>query len=224
MARLIGFDYKSPYFYMVTLKRLKGLAAFSEIGPKGLIENEITRAFTTVIRSFHSKWRCLDEISPFVVMPDHLHLLIKIKETPDRVALGVIVSQLAKALRAEYWRIVAADAATGKTLPLPPIFESEWHDWIVKKTGQLAAFRRYIRENPARAWLRRQNSHYFQSIREVDFLGRRWFGYGNLEILKLPVVHAFKGHRATPLDSRAAQALLAEASRIGPAGAGISTL
>ena len=45
MGRLRGFDYKSPYFYMVTLKRLKGLAAFSEIGPNGLVENAITRAF-----------------------------------------------------------------------------------------------------------------------------------------------------------------------------------
>ena len=55
MARLLGFDYKSPYFYMVTLKALKGVEAFSQIGPTGLIENEITKAFNTVIRSFHLK-------------------------------------------------------------------------------------------------------------------------------------------------------------------------
>ena len=29
--RLPGFDYAKPFFYMVTLKRLPGLAAFSEI-------------------------------------------------------------------------------------------------------------------------------------------------------------------------------------------------
>lgn len=239
MARLFGFDYKSPYFYMVTLKRIKGLAEFSKIGPEGLIENEITKAFTTIIKSFHLKWHCLDEISPFVIMPDHLHLMIKIRDIPDRVALGVLVSQLAKALRNAYWQVVAADAATRTTLfpsptamgfagcasaqPPPPIFEPEWHDWIVKKRGQLAAFRRYIKENPARAWLRRQNARYFQTVREVEFLGRRWFGYGNLEILKLPVLHAFKGHRATALESSEASALLAEASRIGPGGAGVST-
>lgn len=73
MARLFGFDYKSPYFYMVTLKRIRGLAAFSQIGPQGLVEDEITSVFAAVIRSFHKKWRCLDEISPFVIMPDHLH-------------------------------------------------------------------------------------------------------------------------------------------------------
>jgi hypothetical protein len=31
MKRLKGFDYRKPYFYMVTLKRLDGLLAFSQI-------------------------------------------------------------------------------------------------------------------------------------------------------------------------------------------------
>ena len=255
MGRLPGFDYKSPFFYMVTLKRLKGLAAFSEIGPKGLVENELTRAFAAVIRAFSTQWRCCEEISPFAIMPDHLHLLIKIRATPDRVALGVLVSQLAKALRNAYWQIVAADAATGKTrapgltegksgiaggasapprtgrpgiaggASAPPrdIFERDWHDWIVKKEGQLAAFRRYIRENAARAWERRAHAQYFGRVSEVAFLGRRWFAYGNRALLDLPVLVPFKGHRATAEGSREWNALLTAAGRIGPGGAGVST-
>ena len=31
MARLFNFDYKSPFFYMVTLKRLPGISDFSEL-------------------------------------------------------------------------------------------------------------------------------------------------------------------------------------------------
>lgn len=66
MHRLRGFDYKQPYFYMVTLKRLSGLAAFSHIvgdaevqedvsgRPRYLLENDITKAFADVIRSFHN--------------------------------------------------------------------------------------------------------------------------------------------------------------------------
>ena len=117
MGRLRGFDYKSPYFYMVTLKRLKGLAAFSEIGPNGLVENAITRAFTAAIRGFHLKWRCCEEISPFVIMPDHLHLLFKIRAIPDRVALGRLVYPLEKELAEAYWRVVGA----GKPFPPRPI-------------------------------------------------------------------------------------------------------
>ena len=35
MFRLKDFDYKSPFFYMATLKRIKGLEPFSQIGPHG---------------------------------------------------------------------------------------------------------------------------------------------------------------------------------------------
>lgn len=241
MIRLKGFDYSSPYFYMVTLKRLKGLEAFSGIGPNGLVENDLTRAFAKVIRSFHLKWRCLDEISPFAIMPDHLHLMMKIKDDPERQSLGRYVYQLEKALAAEYWQIIGADGTAhcstpqdamkgpassryvGSTGRPAPIFAPAWHDWIVKRDGQLAAFRRYIRENPARAWARKANARFFQRVEAVEFLGRRWFAYGNPEILRLPVITPFKGHRATAEGSDAWNAALETASRIGPGGAGLST-
>lgn len=242
MIRLKGFDYKSPYFYMETLKRLKGLEAFSRIGPNDLVENDLTRAFVKVIKAFHLKWRCLDEISPFAIMPDHLHLMMKIKSTPDRVALGVLVSQLSKALRAAYWETVGKTAekqnpsaansasdgftncASARCRAKPrDIFEPVWHDWIVKRDGQLAAFRRYIRENAARAWARKANARFFQRVEAVEFLGRKWFAYGNPEILRLPVITPFKGHRATAQGSDAWNSALEAAARIGPGGAGLST-
>ena len=83
--RLRGFDYKRPFFYMVTLKRLPGLAAFSQIAtedeppkdarglPRYLVANEITRAFARAIRHFHEKWWGLWPIDCFAIMPDHIH-------------------------------------------------------------------------------------------------------------------------------------------------------
>lgn len=232
MARLFGFDYKSPYFYMVTLKALKGTESFSQIGPTGLIENEITKAFNTVIRSFHLKWRCLDEISPFVVMPDHIHLLIKIKDVEKPVSLGVLVSQLSKALRAAYWELRGGrrfsqnppGPAERRACAAPPdIFEKSWHDWIVKKSGQLAAFRRYIKENPMRAYLRQENKRFFSSVTTVQFCGREWFAYGNTALLNLPVITPFKCSRKLNPDSNEWRAFTTTAERIGPGGAGIGT-
>jgi len=95
MKRLKGFDYTKPYFYMVTLKRVKGLRPFCEITkakdpPKDargrvryLVANELTEVFARVIREFHTKWWGLWPIECFIVMPDHLHLLIHIKDTGD---------------------------------------------------------------------------------------------------------------------------------------------
>lgn len=120
--------------------------------------------------------------------------------------------------------------APSGNVPLPapvggvrPVFARDWHDWIVKKDGQLAAFTRYIRENPERAWLRQQNRQYFGRVAKARFLGRDWFAYGNLAILDLPVLKAVKGHRSTKPDSPEWAALVAECARIGPGGAGVGT-
>ncbi len=190
-------------------------------------------------------------------MPDHIHLLIRIKDTGDQMPLGSYVYQLMKALAVEYWcrtgpapqnEMVAQNGmvpdgagtarragtakrgARGESLagaassaPIPPVFERAWHDWIVKKEGQLAAFTRYIRENPERAWLRRQNRQYFGRVRKVSFLGREWFAYGNLAILDLPMLMAVKGHRATKPGTPEWNALVESCSRIGPGGAGVGT-
>ena len=256
MKRLKGFDYRKPYFYMVTLKRLAGLQAFSQITeeveppkdargrPCYLIANEITRAFAAVIMGFAAKWRGLAPIDCFVIMPDHIHLLIRILDTGDQLPLGSYVHQLMRALAIEYWRVTgcppqgshggerggtgpaAQDSSVVRGAPSPrisPVFERDWHDWIVKKDGQLAAFTRYIRENPERAWLRRVNRRYFGRVRKVSFLGREWFAYGNTAILELPVLKAVKGHRTTKPGSAEWDAMVADCGRIGPGGAGVGT-
>ena len=259
--RLPGFDYTRPFFYMVTLKRLPGLAAFSEISPEGeVVENAVTRAFKGVLAAFAAKWRCVESLGPVAIMPDHLHLMIKLGVDEKPKSLSVIVYRLRVELTAAYWGAVGAAAVEnraaaevnraaarfGKTSfalprgcaanspalprgcaatasPLPPVFDAEWHDWIVKREGQLSAFNRYILENAKRAALRRANARYFQRVGKVSFLGREWFGYGNAALLELPALVPFKGHRATREGSEEWNALVAQAARIGPGGAGVST-
>ena len=125
MKRLKGFDYTKPYFYMVTLKRVKGLKPFGEITkekeppkdaegrPRYLVANAITEAFVKVIREFHTKWRGLWPIECFTVMPDHLHLLVHLKDSGDQLALGKYVYQLMKALTAAYWGMADSGMALG---------------------------------------------------------------------------------------------------------------
>ena len=130
-----------------------------------------------------------------------------------------------------------------------PLFAAAWHDWIVKKEGQLAAFTRYIRQNPARAWLRQENRRFFTQARQITFRDTRYWAYGNEALLELPMIVAIKGHRRPPeagakLIGETGEVrtklvgeagghrrfahlrgprLLAAASRIGPGGAGLST-
>ena len=272
MGRLPGFDYKRPFFYMVTVKRRDGAAAapFSAIAADGrIVASAITEAFLCVIEAFHEKWYCIEPIRYFVIMPDHLHLIIKVREIVKRVSLAVVVRQLIKALDRAYWAVAGAErllqnpagcdverllqnpagcdverllqnpAGGGQGVVLhdslrESIFAFDWHDWIVKKGGQLAAFRKYIAENGPRAARRRAARQFFTRAREIAFQGRRYWAYGNEALLELPVIVAIKGHRR-PLAGlvapeahpqghlRGSEALCAAASRIGPGGAGLST-
>ena len=248
MGRLPGFDYKRPFFYMVTVKRRDGAAAapFSAIAADGrIVASAITEAFLCVIEAFHEKWYCIEPIRYFVIMPDHLHLIIKVREIEKRVSLAVVVRQLIKALDRAYWAVAGAErllqnpAGGGQGVVLhdslrESIFAFDWHDWIVKKSGQLAAFRKYIAENGTRAARRRAARQFFTRAREIAFQGRRYWAYGNEALLELPVIVAIKGHRR-PLAGlvapeahpqghlRGSEALCAAASRIGPGGAGLST-
>ena len=279
MGRLPGFDYKRPFFYMVTLKKLPGIGEFSQIiasdDPPSdnhyLEQTPIHAAFSRIIRGFAGKWRGVAPIECFAIMPDHIHLLLKIEDTPDRLALGKYVYQIEKALAGEYWELRAhgsaraklsgvaepahgsahaklsgaAEPADGNALatlraaqerllhgaspsaprpgPPAPIFEREWHDWIVKKDGQLAAFTHYIRENGMRAWRRQRNRRFFTTVRDIDFAGRTWHAYGNAELLELPVLEPFRCSRSWAEGGPEWSEAIGRAERTGPGGAGVGT-
>ena len=262
--RLSGFDYSRPLFYMATMKALNGRRPLSGIVAPGRCEmNATTRAFVNCIRSFHEACPAIEPITCFSVMPNHVHVLVKIRErgeagtkligegpvgtapspksfAPIPMRLEAIIELLMQVLEGRYRE------TTGIREPL---FAASWHDWIVKKEGQLAAFTRYIRQNPARAWLRQENRRFFTQARQITFRDTRYWAYGNEALLELPMIVAIKGHRRPPeagtkLIGETGEVrtklvgeagghrrfahlrgprLLAAASRIGPGGAGLST-
>lgn len=220
--RMAGFDYSRPYFYLVTLKCKRGRQALSEIVAPGRCKlNATTRAFVNCIRNFHLGCRAIEPIECFSVMPDHVHLLIKIKEENlrgttqgERMRLETIVSLLMQALEGLYAETTGAREE---------VFEVSWHDWIVAREGQLKAFTRYVRENPKRAWVRRENRGFFSQVRNVRFAGREWFAYGNTALLELPVVEGFRCSRRWEPEGAEWREAVTRAERIGPGGAGVGT-
>ena len=238
--RLTGFDYSRPMFYMVTIKCHEGRQALSEIVAPGRCQmNAVTRAMVNCIRNFHLGCKAIAPIECFSIMPDHVHLLIRIVEQVGSRLIGggamarldgdagvksfapfiplrleAIVGMLMQALEGRYAEV------TGRR---EEVFEASWHDWIVMAEGQLSAFTRYIRENPRRAWLRRENRRFFTQVRRVSFAGREWFAYGNAALLELPVIEPFRCSRKWAEDGEEWREAVGRAARIGPGGAGAGT-
>ena len=207
--RLTGFDYSRPMFYMVTIKCRKGVQALCEIVAPGKCQmNAVTRAMVNCIRNFHLGCEQIAPIECFSIMPDHIHLLIRIVERnkklkEDAAGTAASVSRKSSApirlLRLETIIDLLMQALEGRYREVTglreQVFEAGWHDWIVIAEGQLAAFTRYIRENPRRAFLRAENRRYFTCVRRVTFAEREWFAYGNAAILELPVIEPFRCSR-----------------------------
>ena len=231
--RLTGFDYSRPMFYMVTIKCRAGVRALSEIVAPGKCQmNAITRAMVNCIRNFHLGCDVIAPIECFSIMPDHIHLLIRIVDrsktlrgfdggvsyggvsTVRILRLETIVDLLMQALEGRYREVTGLREQ---------VFEASWHDWIVSAEGQLAAFTRYIRENPHRAFLREANRRYFTSVRRVDFAGHEWFAYGNAALLELPVIEPFRCSRKWEKDGAEWREAVGRAERLGPGGAGCGT-
>ena len=160
MARLFNFDYKSPFFYMVTLKRLPGMSDFSTIGEDGrLVKNAITEAFEKTIRTFHRKWRCIEAISPFVVMPDHIHLIVFVKNAEGEIEKGKIpanerIPQIVSAFK----RLTQKEL--GKK-----IFQRGYYDHVIRDDKDFDIKWRYIDENPAN-WL--ENKKYREMKEKIN--------------------------------------------------------
>ena len=138
--RLTGFDYSRPLFYMVTIKCCAGRQALSEIVAPGKCQlNAITRAMVNCIRHFHEGCKVIAPIECFSIMPDHIHLLIRIVDRIKTLRgagdcggqgamslalmrLEAIVSLLMQALEGRYSEVTGLREE---------IFEASWHDWIV---------------------------------------------------------------------------------------------
>jgi REP element-mobilizing transposase RayT len=252
--RLPNFDYTRPFYYLVTLKAVKGLAPFCRIVAPGVTTSSpITKAFHLVVGAFVAKWNCVEKIEPFVIMPDHVHFIIKLQKAEKPISLPRLVWLLARDFSRAYWECGAAERPAarhgisaaaergtqdagheGDKVPrlasarsaapkYPPIFERTWHDWIVKSAGQLETFSRYVRENPSRAFLRQQNAAFFQKAQPIQFLNREWFCYGNAGLLDLPILEAFQCSRKWVEGGKEWCVALDRASRLGPGTAGIST-
>lgn len=221
--RLKGFDYSRPYFYMVTLSRSKGWEPFSHIIGDAqqhfLQKLPITRAFTAEILTFHKQWQCIEQIRTFTIMPDHIHLLIRIRPNDSHITLSTLVHLLMRRLEQVYLEIHHPPIdSTSQHL-----FSPDWHDWIILNHSHLKAFTRYIRENPMRRWRRITHREHFGEVQKASFCGHQWFAYGNPELLNLPIIEGFQCSRKwSPTDKEWADAL-SRATRLGPGCAGVST-
>lgn len=191
--RKIGHDYKAPWKYHITLNKAQDAPDFSSLRILEMMPNGVRLTLSAIgeiieneIKDFsihHPEIRVID----YIVMPDHIHLLIHVKERLNR-AVGSAVGGLMTGI-SKIWRELNHN-------PDLNVFEEGYNDRIIYSFISLDSVCSYIRHNPYRLAVRRQRPDFFKKERHIYIEGREVQAYGNLFHLRNPFKYPLTIHRA----------------------------
>ncbi len=120
-------------------------------------------------------------LKKIVVMPDHVHFIIHVREyLPTH--LGRYISRLKTVCTLAVSELPGYPVDTDGN-PLH-IFEDNYHDRIIRNDSMLETERRYLDDNPRRYLLRKQHPEYFSSPVRITINGEHYSAFGNILLLK----------------------------------------
>ena len=131
------------------------------------------------------------EVWKLCVMPDHLHMIVRINEDMgEGKHLGKVVAGFKSGCNNAYWNLFNMNETSRHGL-----FEKGYCDKILMHEGQLDNWKRYLDDNPRRLMIKRQNPAYFTVLTDLEVAGERCRVVGNRFLLNIPDKVAIIVHR-----------------------------
>ena len=212
--RMHGHDYAIPGTYEVTIVVAGRMPVFGEIigttkasgeAPhlkpsilgQAVLNDEIPK-----IRHYYP----MVDIWQVCLMPDHLHMIVRINEPlPEGKHLGIIIGAFKGGISRAWWQLTGAAlssssatvSAASASDARPPLFDPNYNDHILMRDGQLENWKRYLRDNPRRYMMRREYPNLFQRSLCITIGGVRYSAFGNMLLLRQPEKHLVFFHRYT---------------------------
>ncbi len=154
------------------------------------------------------------EVWKVCIMPDHIHMIVRVKEDlPEKKPLVVVVAGFKGGCSKAAMRLKGMDGNMGErpwdsgcgdgaTVPLPsgkfkviPLFEKGYNDKILLHEGQLDNWKAYLDDNPRRLLLKRQNPELFTVLYGMEVAEHSCQIVGNRFLLDIPDKMAVIVHR-----------------------------
>ena len=125
------------------------------------------------VPKIHALYPMVEVRKPVCIMPDHIHLIIRINSLlPPKKHLGIIVGAFKGGI---------SRAWGGGTL-----FEKGYNDRILMNDGQLQSWHSYLRDNPFRWLVRHECPHLMRRSLCIVIAGTRYGAFGNFMLLRHP--------------------------------------
>lgn len=215
-------DYNLPGIYMLTLvteqrQRVFGCIEGRTRAAKGTPDYPHLKLSSLGEKVLEEEVRKIPKFYPMVevwkatLMPDHIHLLVCVRNPlPDGKHLGLVVSGFKAGCTQAWWRemdertalrrtlgygneetngtavTVPEGSPEGKEPSRPVLFQHGYHDRIVRDRTMLENLRNYMDDNPFRACIRKEIPHLMQRRLHLWIHDREYAAFGNLFLLKNP--------------------------------------
>lgn len=195
--RATWHNYYGRGLYMVTVSKHPLCSAFGSLEFRQPEDAKVTlSAIGEVIRhqivvtpDYNPEIKIFD----YVIMPDHLHVLLRV-DRPMKHHLGDVIQAIKSASTSRIRRITDN--------PLLIVFEEGFHDRIITSPEQLETVRKYIKANPSRLAVRKAHPEYFSRINNLVIDEANYHAYGNFQLLDCPFKEQVVVHRADTEEKR----------------------
>lgn len=193
--RAFAHNYHVPFIYYIILKKKEGVEKFGVVSGDARIapgcqgcayirESDLGRIIAKSIIELQSVFPIL-QVYQFKVMPDHVHILLRVKEWSEK-HLDYYIESLVVNIGVSYSRLIGRETVGGD------IFQSGYCDKPLLLKRSLDGLFRYIRENPHRLAIRQQFPQFFRTVRNLKIGNNEYQAYGNLFLLRNPDKDAVK--------------------------------
>lgn len=151
-VRLKGYDYAQAGAYFVTICTTDRACLFGAINAGAMDLNDAGRMVATIWSDLPARFPGID-IDVFVVMPNHLHGIVVLREDASVGAplvgarLGAIVGAFKSITTVEYGRGARTHGWAGFRGRL---WQRNYYEHVVRDEADLSRVRRYVEKNPLR--------------------------------------------------------------------------
>lgn len=205
--RMYGHNYAIPGTYEVTMVVANRRPVFGEIIGSTKAGGKVPQIKPSVlgeivlnneIPKIHMFYPMV-EVWQTCLMPDHIHMIIRINQSlPEGKHLGIVIGAFKGGISRAWWQLqeatVSVASASEEHIPL---FEPNYNDHILMRDGQLDNWKRYLSDNPRRYIMRHEYPNLFQRAHCITIGGIRYKAFGNMLLLCQPEKHQVFFHRHT---------------------------
>lgn len=197
--RKAGHDYCSCCIYMITLVLRDRRPLLGELCGNDATHNNCWIRTSEWGKLVKKEWEGIPRHYPQVrvlalqLMPDHLHGVIYVTERLPR-HLGHVINGFKKGCNDAWKQLRSEDCETDARNTFTPttlgdahnLWEWGYHDRILSRKGQLDTMFKYLRDNPRRLWVKRNNPNFFTAIRGLKIGDTPVTALGNQFLLDYP--------------------------------------